>query len=225
MLVHWWVKSLVGEGGGRRVIYCFLHILDYLDQFKEIKENLLRGVGHLDPLRAPTYLRLSQKPKFVVVFFKPPLSKSSYRFQVGTTSMSLLPCAFLYSPLYISAPPWVCFFPNLSSAVLSVFLCYPVSCAFRCSPLFLFLFPSPLMLCVAPSPHDDVCFHIPPSPRISLSPPSVSKVINVVREVVNVVSEWSMLWPKQGSPLQERTEQNSPEIPVSYISHAYCLRT
>ena len=33
----------------------------------------LRGVEHLDPLRAPTHLRLSQKPKFVVFFFKPSL--------------------------------------------------------------------------------------------------------------------------------------------------------
>ena len=77
MLVHWWVKSWVGEGGGRGVIYCFLHLLDYLDQFKAIKENLLKGVGHLDPLRTPTHLRLSQKPKFVVlVFFKPSLKKN-----------------------------------------------------------------------------------------------------------------------------------------------------
>ena len=45
------------------------HALDYLDQFKAIKGNLLRGVGHLYPLRIPTYLRLSKKPKFVVFFF------------------------------------------------------------------------------------------------------------------------------------------------------------
>ena len=41
-----------------------------MDQFKAIKENLLRGVGHLDPLHTPTYLRLSQKPKFVAFFFE-----------------------------------------------------------------------------------------------------------------------------------------------------------
>ena len=45
------------------------HVLDYLDQFKATKENILKQVGHLDPLRAPTHLRLSQKPKFVVFFF------------------------------------------------------------------------------------------------------------------------------------------------------------
>ena len=45
------------------------HVLDHLDQFKAIKENLLRGVGHLYPLRIPTYLRLSKKPKFVGFFF------------------------------------------------------------------------------------------------------------------------------------------------------------
>ena len=59
-------------GGGHNLIIFFIelfHVLDYLDQFKAIKENLLRGVGHLYPLRIPTYLRLSQKPKFVVFLF------------------------------------------------------------------------------------------------------------------------------------------------------------
>ena len=62
-----------GKGGGgsnlKNIFIALFHVLDYLDQFKAIKENLLRQVGHLDPLRAPTHLRLSQKPKFVVVFF------------------------------------------------------------------------------------------------------------------------------------------------------------
>ena len=61
-----------GKGGGsylKNIFNALFHVLDYLDQFKAIKENLLRGVGHLDPLRAPTHLRLSQKPKFVVFLF------------------------------------------------------------------------------------------------------------------------------------------------------------
>ena len=45
-------------------------VLDYFDQFKAIKENLIRGVGHLYTLRIPTYLRLSKKPKFVVFFLE-----------------------------------------------------------------------------------------------------------------------------------------------------------
>ena len=53
----------------KNIFIALFHVLDYLDQFKAIKENLLRGVGHLDPLRTPTYLRLSQKPKFVVFFY------------------------------------------------------------------------------------------------------------------------------------------------------------
>ena len=61
--------------GGKIFFIALFHVLDYLDQFKAIKENLLRGVGHPDPLRTPTYLRLSQKPKFVAFFFwKPSLS-------------------------------------------------------------------------------------------------------------------------------------------------------
>ena len=63
-----------GKGGGglylKNIFIALFHVLDYLDQFKAIKENLLRQVGHLDPLRAPTHLRLSQKPKFVVFFFE-----------------------------------------------------------------------------------------------------------------------------------------------------------
>ena len=54
----------------KNIFIALFHVLDYLDQFKAIKENLLRQVGHLDPLRAPTHLRLSQKPKFVVFFFE-----------------------------------------------------------------------------------------------------------------------------------------------------------
>ena len=53
----------------KNIFIAVFHVLDYLDQFKAIKENLLREVGHLDPLRASTHLRLSQKPKFVVFFF------------------------------------------------------------------------------------------------------------------------------------------------------------
>ena len=60
-----------GEGGvilEKNIFIALFHVLDYLDQFKAIKENLLRQVGHLDPLRAPTHLRLSKKPKFVFFF-------------------------------------------------------------------------------------------------------------------------------------------------------------
>ena len=60
------------KGGGesylKNIFIALFHVLDYLDQFKAIKENLLRQVVHLDPLRAPTHLRLSQMPKFVVFF-------------------------------------------------------------------------------------------------------------------------------------------------------------
>ena len=56
----------------KNIFIALFHVLDYLDQFKAIKENLLRQVGHLDPLRAPTHLRLSQKPKFVGFFFLKP---------------------------------------------------------------------------------------------------------------------------------------------------------
>ena len=49
----------------KNILIALFYVLDYLDQFKAIKENLLRGVGHLDPLRTPTYLKLSQKPQFV----------------------------------------------------------------------------------------------------------------------------------------------------------------
>ena len=59
------------------LVIALFHVLDYLDQFKAIKENPLRQVGHLDPLRAPSHLRLSQKPKFVVFFWSPPLSKEN----------------------------------------------------------------------------------------------------------------------------------------------------
>ena len=52
----------------KNILIALFHVLDYLDQFKAIKENLLKGVGHLYPLRTPTYLRLSQKPKFVGFF-------------------------------------------------------------------------------------------------------------------------------------------------------------
>ena len=59
-----------GVGHNWKIFFIALfHVLDYLDQFKAIKENLLKGVGHLYPLRTPTYLRLSQKPKFVVFFY------------------------------------------------------------------------------------------------------------------------------------------------------------
>ena len=47
----------------KNIFIALFHVLDYLDQFKAIKENLLKGVGHL---RTPTYLMLSQKPQFVV---------------------------------------------------------------------------------------------------------------------------------------------------------------
>ena len=56
----------------KNIFIALFHVLDYLDQFKAIKENLLRGVGHLYPLRTPTYLRLSQKPQFLVFFFWKP---------------------------------------------------------------------------------------------------------------------------------------------------------
>ena len=52
----------------KNIFYALFHVLDYKDQFKAIKENLLSGIGHKDPLRAPTHLRLSQKPKFVLFF-------------------------------------------------------------------------------------------------------------------------------------------------------------
>ena len=68
-------KSLSKRGGGsylKNICIALFHVLDYLDEFKAIKENLLRGVGYLDPLRAPTHLRLSQKAKFVVFFLSPP---------------------------------------------------------------------------------------------------------------------------------------------------------
>ena len=58
----------------KNIFYALFHVLDYEDQFKAIKENLLSGIGHKDPLRAPTHLRLSQKPKFLG-FFKPSLNK------------------------------------------------------------------------------------------------------------------------------------------------------
>ena len=38
------------EGGGsylKNIFIALFHVLDYLDQFKAIKENLLRQVGHL----------------------------------------------------------------------------------------------------------------------------------------------------------------------------------
>ena len=53
----------------KNIFIALFQVLDYLDRLA-IKENLLRGVGHLDPLRTPTHLRLSQKPKFVVVLFE-----------------------------------------------------------------------------------------------------------------------------------------------------------
>ena len=54
----------------KNIFIALFHVLDYLDQFNAIKEYLLRGVGHLYPQRTPTYLRLSQKPKFVDFFLK-----------------------------------------------------------------------------------------------------------------------------------------------------------
>ena len=59
----------------KNILIALFHVLDYLDQFKALKENLLRGVGPLYTLRTPTYLRLSQKPQFVFFFLlKPSLS-------------------------------------------------------------------------------------------------------------------------------------------------------
>ena len=54
----------------RNICNALFHVLDYLDKYKAIKENLLREVGHLDPIRTPTHLRLSRKPKFVVFFLE-----------------------------------------------------------------------------------------------------------------------------------------------------------
>ena len=62
----------------KNIFIALFHVLDYLDRFKAIKEDLLRGVGHLDPLQAPTYLRLSQKPKFVGFFFLKPSLMQKY---------------------------------------------------------------------------------------------------------------------------------------------------
>ena len=61
----------------KNIFIALFHVLDYLDRFKAIKENLLKGVGHLYPLRTPTSLRLSQKPQFVGVFLKPSLRDST----------------------------------------------------------------------------------------------------------------------------------------------------
>ena len=57
----------------RNIFIALFYVLAYSDQFKTIKENQLRGVGHQDPLRTPTHLRLSQKPKFEDFFRKPSL--------------------------------------------------------------------------------------------------------------------------------------------------------
>ena len=65
-------KSLSRRGSVIIEKYFFIalfYVLAYSDQFKAIKENQLRGVGHQDPLWTPTHLRLSQKPKFVDGFF------------------------------------------------------------------------------------------------------------------------------------------------------------
>ena len=73
------VSNCLSRRGGHNweiFVITLFHVLEHLDQFKAIKENLLRRVGHQDPLLTPPPLRLSQKPKFVVFFFlKDPLNK------------------------------------------------------------------------------------------------------------------------------------------------------
>ena len=53
---------------------------------------------------------------------------------------------------------------------------------FTAPPFFLFIFQSLPDAVHCSVPPDDACFPIAPSPRISLSPRSVSKVINVASE-------------------------------------------
>ena len=45
------VSLKVREGGSslKNIFIALFHVLDYLDEFKAIKENLLGGVGRLDP--------------------------------------------------------------------------------------------------------------------------------------------------------------------------------
>ena len=47
-----------------QLVYSLFHVLEHLDQFKAIKETLLRGLGISTP-PDPSPLRLSQKPKFI----------------------------------------------------------------------------------------------------------------------------------------------------------------
>ena len=65
----------------KNIFIALFPVLDYLDQFKAIKENLLRGVGHLDLLRAPTHLRLCQKPKLVGFFEAFPYYQNALKIQ------------------------------------------------------------------------------------------------------------------------------------------------